>query len=92
MIRAALKFIGSSCGSTRPLIAFVSLYRAQEKAFETQPMKVAEAWGNRFKTMPIQFNVALNDLPPGKYNCQVTVLDSGGAKAAFWQAPVMVVQ
>ena len=30
-------------------------------------------------------------LPPGKYDCQVTVLDPTGKKAAFWQAPVMLV-
>ncbi len=31
-------------------------------------------------------------LPPGEYNCQVTVLDPTGQKAAFWSAPVMLVQ
>lgn len=77
--------------STRPLIAFVSFYRAQAKAFETEPLKVTEGLNNRLKTMPIRFNIALNSLPPGKYNCQVTVLDTTGQKAAFWQAPVMVV-
>ncbi|HEY3938871.1 MAG TPA: VWA domain-containing protein [Bryobacteraceae bacterium] len=75
---------------TRPLIAFVSFYRAQEKALETQPIEITTGWNNRLKTMPIQFNIALNNLPTGKYNCQVTVLDSTGRKAAFWQAPVMV--
>jgi len=31
-------------------------------------------------------------LPPGKYNCQVTALDPKAQKAAFWQAPVMLVE
>ena len=31
-------------------------------------------------------------LPPGKYDCQVTVLDPPGQKGTFWQAPIMVVQ
>jgi hypothetical protein len=33
----------------------------------------------------------LDYLSPGEYKCQVTVLDPGGQKAAFWQAPVMLV-
>ncbi|HEX4230128.1 MAG TPA: VWA domain-containing protein [Bryobacteraceae bacterium] len=76
----------------RPLVAFVSFYRAQNKAFETQPIKVSNGLDNRLKTTPLQFNIALNSLSPGKYDCQVTVLDPTGQKAAFWQAPVMVVQ
>ena len=28
---------------------------------------------------------------PGRYNCQVTVVDPTTQKAAFWQAPVMLV-
>jgi hypothetical protein len=31
-------------------------------------------------------------LSAGEYNCQVTVLNPNRQKAAFWQAPVMVVQ
>ena len=42
--------------------------------------------------MPLGFSLALNKLPPGRYNCQVTVVDPKGQKAAFWQAPVMLVQ
>ena len=30
-------------------------------------------------------------LPPGEYTCQVTVLDPTSQKAAFWQAPVMLI-
>ena len=30
-------------------------------------------------------------LPPGKYNCQITILNPTGQKAAFWQAPVVLV-
>jgi hypothetical protein len=76
----------------RPLVAFVSFYRAQKKAFESQPIQVSNGLDNRLKTTPLEFNIALNSLSPGKYDCQVTVLDPTGQKAAFWQAPVMVVQ
>jgi VWFA-related protein len=76
---------------TQPLVAFVSFYGAQTKAFETQPMEVKSALDNRLKTMPLSFSVALNGLPPGKYDCQVTVLDPTGQKAAFWRAPIVLV-
>jgi hypothetical protein len=32
----------------------------------------------------------LNTFAPDRYQCQVTVLDPTGQKAAFWQAPVVV--
>ncbi|MGH9582902.1 MAG: VWA domain-containing protein, partial [Bryobacteraceae bacterium] len=76
--------------STQPLIAFVSFYRGQKRALETQPIEVTESFHNRVKTMPLQFSIALNHLPPGKYDCQVTVLNPTGQKAAFWRAPVMI--
>jgi VWFA-related protein len=76
--------------SMRPLVAFVSLYHGQSKAFESQPIEVADGFNNRLKTMPLEFNIALGDLAPGEYDCQVTVLDPSGQKAAFWQAPVVL--
>ena len=77
--------------STQPLIAYVSFYHAQTKAFETQPLEVTAGLNNRLKTMPLSFSIAINQLPPGDYNCQVTVLDPTGRKAAFWRAPVVLV-
>ena len=77
--------------STRPLVAFVSFYRGQSKAFETRPIEVADGLNNRLRTMPLQFALPLNTLAAGKYECQVTVLDPTDRKAAFWQAPVMIV-
>jgi VWFA-related protein len=75
-----------------PLIAFVTFYRGQTKAFETPPMQVTESLNNRLKTMPLKFTFSLQKLPPGEYQCQVTVIDPTGEKAAFWQAPVMLAQ
>ena len=76
--------------SVQPIVAFVSLYAGSKKALETKPVEVRTASANRLKTMPIQFSVSLTDIPPGKYDCQVTVLDPTGQKAAFWQAPIVV--
>ena len=76
----------------QPLVAFVTFYRGQTKAFETTPLPVTEGMDPKSKAVPLGFSLALNKLQPGRYNCQVTVVDTSGQKAAFWQAPVMLVQ
>ena len=75
----------------KPLVAFVTFYRGRVKAFETPPVPVADATASRLKTVPLRFNLGLEKLPAGRYTCQVTVVDPGDQKAAFWQAPVMLV-
>ena len=75
----------------QPLVAFVTFYRGQVKAFETPPLAVTEGMDPKSKAVPLKFSLALSKLTPGEYNCQVTVLDPGSQKAAFWSAPVMLV-
>ena len=77
--------------STRPMIAFVGFYQGQVKAFETAPLAVAEALDAKSKALPLRFSLSLDKLPPGQYDCQITVLDPSGQKAAFWQAPIVVI-
>jgi VWFA-related protein len=77
--------------AAQPFIAFVSLYSSQKKMYETKPIEVTSGSTDRLRTTPIQFSIPLADLAPGKYDCQVTVLEPTGQKAAFWQAPVIVV-
>ncbi|HZQ53781.1 MAG TPA: VWA domain-containing protein [Bryobacteraceae bacterium] len=76
--------------SVQPLVAYVSFYRDQKKAFETAAIAIKDAWKNRLKTMPVQFDIPLSGLAPGTYDCQVSLLDPSGQKAAFWQTPVVV--
>ena len=75
----------------QPLVAFVTFYRGQNKAFETPPLPVTEGMDPKSKAVPLRFNLALSKLQPGKYDCQVTVLDPASQKANFWQAPVVLV-
>jgi VWFA-related protein len=75
----------------QPLVAFITFYRGQTKMFETSPLMVTESLNNRLKTAPVRFNFPLDKLQPGMYTCQATVLDPAGQKAAFWQAPIMLV-
>jgi VWFA-related protein len=77
--------------TTQPLVAFVTFYRGQAKAFETPPLPVTDGMDPKSKAVPLRFSLALGKLQPGRYNCQVTVVDPTGQKAAYWQAPVMLI-
>jgi len=77
---------------TPPLFAYVSLYRGQKLAMETAPIAVTPLPNTRLGVVPLSFQVALGDLVPGSYQCQISVLDPSGDRAAFWQGSVMLVQ
>ena len=89
----AASVAGQTAAATtvKPLIAFVSLYRGQTKVYETQPMEVSPNANTRLQIAAMNFTVDLSQLTPGKYDCQVTVLDPTGQKGAFWKAPILLV-
>jgi VWFA-related protein len=74
-----------------PVLAFATFYKDGVKAFETQPVAVTDGMHPRSKAVPIRISVPLESLPPGRYDCQVTVLEPAGQKVAFWQAPIGIV-
>jgi VWFA-related protein len=78
--------------SMEPLVAFVTFYQGQTKAFETPPLAVTDTPSPTSKAVDLRFSLSLSKLPPGEYNCQVTVVSPSGQKVAFWQAPVMLIQ
>ena len=51
-----------NAATTQPLVAFVTFYRNQTKAFETGPLKVTGALDNRLKTVPLSFSVPISQL------------------------------
>jgi VWFA-related protein len=77
--------------AVRPIVGIVTFYNGRAKVLETSPIEVAEGLSNRLRTMPLRFDLPLSALATGKYDCQVTVLDPTGQKAAFWRVPVMIV-
>jgi VWFA-related protein len=77
--------------STQPMVAFVSFYQGQVKAFETAPLAVTQGLDAKSKAVPLRFNLSLEKLPPGQYDCQITVLDPTGQKAAFWQGAIVLI-
>jgi hypothetical protein len=74
----------------QPLVAFVSFYRGDQKAFETEPIAVTDGMDPKTKAIPLRFSVPLSQFQPGRYECQVTILDPQGNRAAFWQAPIAI--
>ena len=76
--------------STQPLVATVSFYHGKLKAFETAPLEVNEGLNPKSKALPLKFDVPLAKLAPGRYDCQVSVLDPTAGKFNFWRVPVVV--
>jgi len=77
--------------ASSPLFAFVSLYLAGSKILETPPAAVEPNAATRLGIAPLSFTIALDRLPPGSYDCQVTVIDSSNRKTIYWRAPVLLV-
>ncbi|BDC51899.1 hypothetical protein F183_A42140 [Bryobacterales bacterium F-183] len=74
-----------------PVYAYVTLYKGDEKAFESKPLGIGEGHANKLRTAPMQFALSLQKLDPGEYTCQVTVVDPTGKRSAWWQAPIMLI-
>jgi VWFA-related protein len=77
--------------NAQPLFAFVSLYQGGKKLFETPPESVVPSAASRQGTMGLSFDLGVDNLPRGSYDCQVTVVDPATEKAAFWRASISLV-
>jgi VWFA-related protein len=78
--------------ATPPLFAYITLYHNQKLAFETPPIAVTAQPATRLGIVPLSFHIGLGTLAPAQYQCQVTVLDPAGQRAAFWQGSILVVE
>src|SRR5204863_8758135 len=50
--------------TTEPLVAFVTFYRGQTKAFETAPLAVVDGLDPKSKAVPLRFSLSLGKLQP----------------------------
>ena len=75
----------------QPVVGYVTLFQGATKVFESAPLAVIEPKQNRAQAVPLRFDLPLDKIAPGQYDCEVTVLDPNGQKAAFWRAPIVVV-
>ncbi|MGB0082561.1 MAG: VWA domain-containing protein [Terracidiphilus sp.] len=76
---------------TQPLFAFVTLYQGGKKMYETPPESIVPSATSRLGTMRLNFDLSVDSLPRGSYDCQVTVIDPSTQKAAFWRASITLV-
>ena len=82
----------SASNQASAYFAYVSLYQNQKPVYESAPIAVAAKPATRLGVIPVNFQIGLASLAPGKYRCQVTVLDATGHRAAFWQGPFLLVK
>src|ERR1017187_2453266 len=79
---------------TQPVVASLAFYRGasgrQVKAFESEPLQITDGLNPNTKAVPIRFSIPLAKLEPGRYTCQVTVLEPDIQRFAFWRAPVVL--
>ena len=54
-----------------------------------EPLEVTEGL-NAGKAVPLRFSVPMAKLEPGRYECQVSVMDPTAGKFNFWRATVVV--
>ena len=83
---------GLSEGKTPSITASLSFFQGRNKAFETETLRVRHSSPTRLSVVPVQFQIPLASLKPGKYTCQVSLVDEVGQKFAFARAPMVLVQ
>jgi len=78
-------------GRTRKIGVTMSLFNQKGvKAFEAGPIHASEMAGTRPDAVPVQLQVPLKGLAPGRYTCQINVVDEVGRKFAFPRTPLVV--
>jgi VWFA-related protein len=63
-----------------------------EKAFDVGPLDFKEVAATRPEAVPVNIQVPLKDIAPGRYICQINVVDEAGRKFAFPRAALVVMQ
>jgi VWFA-related protein len=60
------------------------------KAFEASPVEATELASTRPNAVPVQIQVPLKTLAPGRYTCQLNVVDEIGRKFSFPRQAIVV--
>src|SRR5581483_10591029 len=76
---------------TQAMVASVTFFQNGRKAFESAPLAVTEGLNAKSKAVPLRFSLPLANLKPGRYTCQVNVLQPAAQRFAVWRAPMVVV-
>jgi hypothetical protein len=70
--------------------ATLSFYRGKAKVSESVPMRVTQTPSARPHMAPFEFQTSLAQLQPGRYTCQLNIVDEVGRKFAFARAPMVI--
>ena len=73
-----------------PLIAYVSLYRDGARQLTSQALAVTPEESARLKAIPLSFDININSLQPGIYDCQVSIIEPTTGRSSFWQAKIEI--
>jgi len=73
------------------ITAAVTLFQGGRKAFESSPVRVNQPLSGRAGVLPLQIQIPLASLAPGRYLSQLNVIDPLGRKFAFSRTPVVIV-
>jgi VWFA-related protein len=73
-----------------PVFAFVTFYHNGTRVFETAPIAVVPGATSRLGIVPLSFAFGVDNLAPGEYDCQVTVLAPESRKSTYWRAPILL--
>ena len=72
--------------------ANVAFYRDNKKTFESAAVRMNRVDEKRQNTLPIWINVPVDKIEPGKYDCQVNVIDDASGRFTFRRLPLTLVQ
>ena len=76
---------------TRRVKVSMSLFTSKgAKAFDIGPIDATQVVETRPEAVPIQMQVPLKNMTPGRYVCQINVVDEFGRKFAFRRVPLIV--
>jgi hypothetical protein len=71
--------------------AELMVFRGKSKAFESAPVRVTKPKSGRQNTLAFEFQMPLANIPPGRYTCQVSVIDEQARKFGYARSPLVVI-
>jgi VWFA-related protein len=81
----------ATTGDAKPSVAAtLSFYRGKTKSFESQPVRLDAFALKRAQTLPLELQASLAQLAPGRYTCQVNIVDENGRKFGFARTDIVV--
>lgn len=72
--------------------AELTVFRGKSKAFESAPVRVTKPKSGHPNTLAFEFQMPLANIPPGRYTCQVSVIDEQARKFGYARSPLVVLQ